>query len=169
MALTVDAHCLSTINILPFFFFFFVSTNFYAYSLQREEKNIEKYAVSLTRRCNVFIDKYKVVFMPCLLSKFFIFSASVWRAVFNFSNIACQTGLWAMADGNSAKATFRPIFYRFHHYVNKSMQWAPPWNSLHTGVYIIFLIFAQSIDYGCLLEPPHWGGSNKHPKSLFES
>ena len=29
-----------------------------------------------------------------------------------------------------------------------------------TGVYIIFLISAQNIDYGYLLEPPCRGGSN---------
>ena len=28
-------------------------------------------------------------------------------------------------------------------------------------------IFAQNIDHGNLLEPPHWGGSNEYPQSLF--
>ena len=32
-----------------------------------------------------------------------------------------------------------------------------------TWVYIIFLIFAQNIDSGYSLEPPHQGGSNEHP------
>ena len=32
---------------------------------------------------------------------------------------------------------------------------------------LFFLNFAQNIDYGCLLESPHWGGSNKHPQSMF--
>ena len=36
-----------------------------------------------------------------------------------------------------------------------------------TGVYIIFLISAIYIDCGYLLEPPHQGGSNKYPQSMF--
>ena len=36
-----------------------------------------------------------------------------------------------------------------------------------TGVYIIFLISAQNIDYGYSLEPPHRGGSNKYPQTMF--
>ena len=36
-----------------------------------------------------------------------------------------------------------------------------------TGVYIIFLIFAQNIDCGYSLEPPRRGGSNEYPQSMF--
>ena len=36
-----------------------------------------------------------------------------------------------------------------------------------TGVYIIFLIFAQNIDFGYSLEPPRRGGSNEYPQSMF--
>ena len=36
-----------------------------------------------------------------------------------------------------------------------------------TGVYIIFLISAQNIDCGYLLELPHQGSSNKYPQSMF--
>ena len=35
-----------------------------------------------------------------------------------------------------------------------------------TGVYIIFLIFAQTIDCGYSLEPPRRGGSNEYPQSM---
>ena len=35
------------------------------------------------------------------------------------------------------------------------------------GVYIIFLISTQNIDYGYSLEPPHRGGSNEYPQSMF--
>ena len=38
-----------------------------------------------------------------------------------------------------------------------------------TGVYIIFLISAQNIDYGYSLEPPRRGGSNEYPQSVFLS
>ena len=31
----------------------------------------------------------------------------------------------------------------------------------------IFLIFAQNIDCGYTLEPPHRGGSNEYPQSMF--
>ena len=33
----------------------------------------------------------------------------------------------------------------------------------------IFLIFAQNIDCGYTLEPPHCGGSNEYPQSMFRS
>ena len=36
-----------------------------------------------------------------------------------------------------------------------------------TGVYISFLISAQNINCGYLLEPPRWGGSNEYPQSMF--
>ena len=36
-----------------------------------------------------------------------------------------------------------------------------------TGVYIIFLIFAQKIDCGYSLELPRRGGSNEYPQSMF--
>ena len=36
-----------------------------------------------------------------------------------------------------------------------------------TGVYIIFLISAQNIDYEYSLQPPRWGGSNEYPQSVF--
>ena len=36
-----------------------------------------------------------------------------------------------------------------------------------TGVYIIFLISDQNIDCGYSLEPPHRGGSNGYPQSMF--
>ena len=31
----------------------------------------------------------------------------------------------------------------------------------------IFLVFAQNIDRGYTLEPPHRGGSNEYPQSMF--
>ena len=36
-----------------------------------------------------------------------------------------------------------------------------------TGVYIIFLILLNNIDCGYSLEPPHRGGSNEYPQSMF--
>ena len=36
-----------------------------------------------------------------------------------------------------------------------------------TGVYIIFFISAQNIDYGYSLEPPRRGGSNEYSQSMF--
>ena len=35
------------------------------------------------------------------------------------------------------------------------------------GVNIIFLISAQNIDCGYLLEPPRWGSYNEYPQSMF--
>ena len=37
----------------------------------------------------------------------------------------------------------------------------------YTGVYIIFLIFAQNIDCVYSLEPPRRGGYNDYPQSMF--
>ena len=36
-----------------------------------------------------------------------------------------------------------------------------------TGVYIFFLFLLQNIDCGYSLEPPHDGGSNVYPQSMF--
>ena len=36
-----------------------------------------------------------------------------------------------------------------------------------TGVYIIFLIFAQNLECGYSLEPPRRGGSNEYQQSMF--
>ena len=36
-----------------------------------------------------------------------------------------------------------------------------------TGVYIIFLISAQNIDYGYSLEPPRRGGSKEYSQSMI--
>ena len=36
-----------------------------------------------------------------------------------------------------------------------------------TGIYIIFLILLKNIDCGYSLEPPHRGGSNEYPQSMF--
>ena len=38
---------------------------------------------------------------------------------------------------------------------------------MFTGIYIIFLISAQNIDYGNSLEPPRRGGSERYPQSMF--
>ena len=35
------------------------------------------------------------------------------------------------------------------------------------GVYLFFLFLLQNIDCGYTLEPPHRGGSNKYPQSMF--
>ena len=36
-----------------------------------------------------------------------------------------------------------------------------------TGVYFIFLILLRNIECGYSLEPPHLGGSNEYPQSMF--
>ena len=38
-----------------------------------------------------------------------------------------------------------------------------------TGVYIIFIISAENMDCGYSLEPPHRGGSNEYPQSMFSA
>ena len=39
----------------------------------------------------------------------------------------------------------------------------------HQKKFDIFLIFAQNIDCGYMLEPPRRGGSNEYPQSMFWS
>ena len=39
----------------------------------------------------------------------------------------------------------------------------------YAGVYIFFLFLLQNIDCGYSLEPPHQGGSNAYPHSIFFS
>ena len=39
----------------------------------------------------------------------------------------------------------------------------------HQKNFDIFLIFAQNIDCGYMLEPPRRGGSNEYPQSMFWS
>ena len=41
--------------------------------------------------------------------------------------------------------------------------------NFHWKSFDIFLIFAQNIDCGCMLEPPCRGGSNEYPQSMFWS
>ena len=38
-----------------------------------------------------------------------------------------------------------------------------------TGVYNIFFISAKNIDCGYSFEPPHRGGSNEYPQSMFRA
>ena len=37
----------------------------------------------------------------------------------------------------------------------------------YAGLYIFFLFLLQNIDCGYSLEPPHQGGSNVYPQSMF--
>ena len=37
----------------------------------------------------------------------------------------------------------------------------------YAGVYLFFLFLVQNIDCGYSLEPPHRGGSNVYPQSMF--
>ena len=41
--------------------------------------------------------------------------------------------------------------------------------NFHQKNFDIFLIFAQNIDCGYMLEPPRRGGSNEYPQSMFWS
>ena len=41
--------------------------------------------------------------------------------------------------------------------------------NFHWKKFDIFLIFAQNIDFVYTLEPPHRGGSNEYPQSIFWS
>ena len=53
------------------------------------------------------------------------------------------------------------------HYQNMSMQYTAFFLRQVDKKLINFLMFAQNIDCGYMLEPPRWGGSNKYPQSMF--
>ena len=58
------------------------------------------------------------------------------------------------------------------HYENMSMQYMAIFNGCEYSNFQMkkngfFLIFAQNIDRGYTLEPPHRGGSNEYPESTF--
>ena len=60
------------------------------------------------------------------------------------------------------------------HYANMSVQYTAIFHGYKNDYFQmkncnIFLIFAQTIDFGYTLEPPHWGGSNEYPQSMFWS
>ena len=65
-------------------------------------------------------------------------------------------------------------FQNARHYVNMPMQYTGIFHGCKIGnfqknICDIFLIFAHNIDRGYTLEPPHCGGSNEYPGSMFES
>ena len=58
----------------------------------------------------------------------------------------------------------------FFHQNNMSVKYLPPYTPLlysKTGINLFFLILNQNIDCEYLLEPPHQGGSNVYPLSMF--
>ena len=60
------------------------------------------------------------------------------------------------------------------HYANISVQYTAIFHgckndNFQMKIFDIFLIFAQNIDCGYTLEPPHRGGSNEYPHSMFWS
>ena len=42
-------------------------------------------------------------------------------------------------------------------------------DNFHLKIFDYFLIFAQNIDCGYMLEPPQSGSSNEYPQSIFSS
>ena len=64
------------------------------------------------------------------------------------------------------------ILCGFSHYANTTMQYTAIFHGCKKVNFQmkntnIFLIFAQNIDCGYTLEPPHLGGSNEYPQSMF--
>ena len=64
--------------------------------------------------------------------------------------------------------------YLLQHYENMPMQYTEIFKvvkneKFQQKMFVIFLIFAQNIDCGYMLEPPQRGGSNELPQSMFWS
>ena len=60
------------------------------------------------------------------------------------------------------------------HYENMPMQYTKIFKvvkneNVQQKMFDFFLIFAQNIDCGYMLEPPRRGGSNEYPQSMFWS
>ena len=67
---------------------------------------------------------------------------------------------------------YTAIFHSRKHYENMSMQYTAIFHGSKNEKNLDkkiddFRIFAQSIDCGYTLEPPHRGGSNEYPQSMF--
>ena len=72
----------------------------------------------------------------------------------------------------TSKLKDRRVHFSNHHENMPIWIWPPstPFSIVKlgfTGVYIIFLILLNNIDCGYSLEPPHRGGSNEYPQSMF--
>ena len=75
-----------------------------------------------------------------------------------------------MIDLDGAASERNVSFY----YANTPMQYTAIFHGCKNAhfqmiCFYIFLIFAQNIDCGYTLEPPHLGGSNEYPQSMFWS
>ena len=65
-----------------------------------------------------------------------------------------------------------PVVSLVSHYENTPIQYTVIFHGCKNDYfqmknYDVFLIFAQNIDRGYTLEPPHCGGSNEYPRSMF--
>ena len=63
-------------------------------------------------------------------------------------------------------------FNRISHYANMPMQYAAIFHgckndNFQLKYFDFFHVFAQNIDCGYTLKPPHGGGSNEYPQSMF--
>ena len=65
-----------------------------------------------------------------------------------------------------------PVMKRIKYYVNIPMEYTAIFHdckndNFHMINCDIFLMFAQNIDHGYTLEPPHGGSSKEYPQSMF--
>ena len=58
---------------------------------------------------------------------------------------------------------------RKHAHIIYSIFFMSKIDNFQTKIFDIFLIFAQNIDFGYMLEPPRRCGSNEYPQSMFWS
>ena len=74
----------------------------------------------------------------------------------------------------SSKLTLIDSHTILHHYENLPMRYTEIFKvvkneDLQQKLFDIFLIFAQNIDCGYMLDPPWRDGSNEYPQSMFWS
>ena len=70
---------------------------------------------------------------------------------------------------NNHNIIFMEKSLRKHAYSNILKISPPTTESFQIKILTFFHISAQNIDCGYLLEPPHQGGSNEYPQSMFFS
>ena len=86
-------------------------------------------------------------------------------------NIRVKICMWNIQAQNRCSSCSEPV--QFNLYITKTCLYDPLKPHFYTvklgftGYTLFFLFLLKNIDCGYLLEPPHQGGSNKYPQSMF--
>ena len=116
--------------------------------------------------CNPLKIKTIIIIIIIIIVKSEVAFCGLWSGLTLFAP-ACLSGYFGMRTAKTQTSLHilitKTYLYNFdplkpHFYIVKLG---------FTGIYIIFLIFAQNHICGYSLEPPRRGGSNEYPQSMF--